>query len=145
MLQDLLGYVQDPIVTEGLAQVGAATVLAALVVLLSWRRGLELEAELSVAFVRGFVQVVAVGLVIGVLLTVPVAWSAVILLGMVGGATWISRQRGEGLPGVTQVSFLAITVGAGHRADGAQPRARRQPRHRQRDENQQPGARPAQG
>ena len=113
MLQDTLNHVQDPVVLEGLAQVGAATVLAALVVLLSWRRGLELESELSVAFVRGFVQVVAVGLVIGVLLTVPVAWSTLILLGMVGGATWISRQRGEGLPGVTQVSFLAITVGAG--------------------------------
>jgi putative ABC transport system permease protein len=83
------------------------------VVLFSRRRGLQLESELSIAFARGFVQIVAVGLVIGVLLTVPVAWSAVILLGMVGCATWISRQRGEGLPRVTQVSFLAITVGAG--------------------------------
>jgi len=113
MLQDLLQDLQDPIVRQGLAQVGAATALAALVVLLSRRRGLELETELSVAFVRGFMQIVAVGLVIGLLLTVPLAWSAVILLGMVGGATWISRQRGEGLPGVTQVSFLAIIVGAG--------------------------------
>ncbi|WP_103020345.1 ABC transporter permease [Salinibacter altiplanensis] len=113
MLQDALGYVQDPIVLEGLAQVGAATVLAVLVVLLSWRRGLGLESELSGAFARGFVQIVAVGLVIGGLLAVPVVWSTLILLGMVGGATWISRQRGEGLPGVTQVSFLSITVGAG--------------------------------
>jgi putative ABC transport system permease protein len=113
MLQEILDHVQDPVVLEGLVQVGAATVLAVLVVLLSWRRGLELESELSLAFVRGFVQVVAVGLVIGVLLTVPLAWSAVILLGMVGGATWISRQRGADLPGVTQVSLLAIAVGAG--------------------------------
>ena len=73
MLRDILNHVQDPVVLKGLAQVGTATVLAVLVVLLSWRRGLELESELSVAFVRGFVQVVAVGLVIGVLLTVPVA------------------------------------------------------------------------
>ena len=113
MLQDLLAHLRDPVVWTGLAQVGAATVPAALVVLLSRQRGLRLESELSVAFARGFVQIVAVGLVIGVLLAVPVAWSALILLGMVGGATWISRQRGEGLPGVTQVSFLAITVGAG--------------------------------
>ncbi|PSQ80885.1 MAG: ABC transporter permease [Bacteroidetes bacterium QS_1_63_11] len=113
MLQDLLAHLRDPVVWTGLAQVGAATVPAILVVLLSRQRGLRLESELSVAFVRGFVQIVAVGLVIGVLLAVPVAWSALILLGMVGGATWISRQRGEGLPGVTQVSFLAITVGAG--------------------------------
>ena len=113
MLEDIVTHVQDPIVLQGLTQVGAAAVLAALVVLLSRRRGLELGSELSIAFVRGFVQIVAVGLVIGVLLTVPVAWSALILLGMVGGATWISRQRGKRLPGVTQVSFVAITVGAG--------------------------------
>ena len=113
MLQDLLAHLRDPVVWTGLAQVGAATVPAALVVLLSRQRGLRLESELSVAFARGLVQIVAVGLVIGVLLAVPLAWSALILLGMVGGATWISRQRGEGLPGVTEVSFLAITVGAG--------------------------------
>ncbi|PSQ63626.1 MAG: ABC transporter permease [Bacteroidetes bacterium QH_10_64_19] len=113
MLQDLLAHLRDPVVWTGLAQVGAATVPAILVVLLSRQRGLRLESELSVAFARGLVQIVAVGLVIGVLLAVPVAWSALILLGMVGGATWISRQRGEGLPGVTQVSFLAIAVGAG--------------------------------
>jgi putative ABC transport system permease protein len=53
------------------------------------------------------------GLLIGVLLTVPLVWSAVILLGMVGGATWISRQRGDGLPGVTRISLLSIGVGAG--------------------------------
>ena len=110
---DVWTQIQDPVVLEGLAQVGASTVPVALVVLLSRRRGLRLESELSVAFARGLVQIVAVGLVIGVLLAVPVAWSALILLGMVGGATWISRQRGEGLPGVTEVSFLAITVGAG--------------------------------
>jgi len=113
MLQDLLNHIQDPVVWTGLAQVGAATVLAALVLLLSRRRGLQLESELSIAFVRGFLQIVAVGLVIGVLLTVPVWWSGLILLGMMGGATWISRQRGEGLPGVTTVSFHAIAVGAG--------------------------------
>ncbi|MFB6279292.1 MAG: ABC transporter permease [Salinibacter sp.] len=113
MFQELLAHLRDPVVWTGLAQVGAATVPAALVVLLSRQRGLRLESELSVAFARGFVQIVAVGLVIGVLLAVPVAWSVLILFGMVGGATWISRQRGEGLPGVTQVSFLAITAGAG--------------------------------
>ncbi len=113
MLQELLTPLRDPVVWTGLAQVGAATVPAALVVLLSRQRGLRLESELSVAFARGFVQIVAVGLVIGVLLAVPVAWSALILFGMAGGATWISRQRGKGLPGVTQVSFLAITAGAG--------------------------------
>lgn len=110
---DALSHLQDPVVREGMGQVAAASLLALLVVGLSRWRALRLETELGGAFVRGFFQVVAVGLVIGLLLTVDVLWSVVILLGMVGGATWISRQRGEGLPRVTGVSFLAIAVGAG--------------------------------
>jgi putative ABC transport system permease protein len=113
MLQTALEALQAPSVWTGLGQVGAATVLALVVIALSRWRGLRLETELSLAFARGFVQVVAVGLVIGALLTVSVWWSGLILLGMVGGATWIARQRGAGLPGVTTVSFLAILVGAG--------------------------------
>ncbi|MFB6248288.1 MAG: ABC transporter permease [Salinibacter sp.] len=112
-LSDVWTRLQEPIVLEGLLQVGAAVLLALAVIALSRARRLALETELSTAFVRGFVQVVAVGLLIGVLLTVPLAWSTLILLGMVGGATWISRQRGAGLPRVTWISFLAIGVGAG--------------------------------
>ncbi|PQJ34615.1 ABC transporter permease [Salinibacter sp. 10B] len=112
-LTDVWAQAQEPVVLEGLVQVGAASLLALLVIGLSWGRRLELETELSTAFVRGFVQIVAVGLLIGVLLTVPLGWSALILLGMVGGATWISKQRGEGLPQVTWISLLSIGVGAG--------------------------------
>ena len=112
-MEELWIRAQAPVVLEGLWQVAAATLLAVIVVGLSrWRR-LALEAELATAFVRGFVQIVAMGLLMGVLLTVPLAWSALILLGMVGGATWISKQRGEGLPQVAWISFLAIVVGAG--------------------------------
>ena len=113
VLADVWTNIQDPVVVDGLLQVAASTLLAAAVVGLSRWRALELEGELATAFARGFVQIVAMGLLIGVLLTVPLGWSAVILLGMVGGATWISRQRGEGLPGVTRISLLSIGVGAG--------------------------------
>ncbi len=112
-LADVWARAQDPVVLDGLLQVGAASLLAALVVVLAYVRRLRLESELSVAFARGFVQIVAMGLLIGVLLTVPLAWSGVILLGMVGGATWISRQRGEHLPRVTRISLLSIGLGAG--------------------------------
>ena len=112
-IEDVWVRAQEPVVLEGLWQVGAATLLAVVVVGLSrWRR-LALEAELATAFVRGFVQIVAMGLLVGVLLTVPLVWSTLILLGMVGGATWISKQRGAGLPRVTGISLLAIGVGAG--------------------------------
>lgn len=112
-LTDVWARAQEPVVLKGLVQVGAAVLLAIVVVGLSRWRKLALETELGTAFVRGFVQVVAMGLLIGVLLTVPLAWSTLILLGMVGGATWISQQRGEGLPRVTRISFLSIGVGAG--------------------------------
>jgi len=112
-LTDVLARAQEPVVLKGLVQVGAAAILAIVVIGLSRWRKLALETELGTAFVRGFVQIVAMGLLIGVLLTVPLAWSTLILLGMVGGATWISRQRGAGLPRVTWISFLAIGVGAG--------------------------------
>jgi putative ABC transport system permease protein len=113
ILADIWTRLQEPIVLEGLLQVGAAALLAGAVIALSRARRLALETELGTAFVRGFVQVVAMGLLIGVLLTVPLAWSTLLLLGMVGGATWISRRRGAGLPRATWISFLAIGVGAG--------------------------------
>lgn len=103
----------DPVLLTGLGQVAVAAVLAALVVGLSHVRGLALERELGVALLRGLVQIVAMGSIVGLLLTVDFAWSAVILLGMMGGATWISKNRGEGLPGVVRVSFVAIVVGSG--------------------------------
>jgi len=112
-IEDVWIRAQAPVVLEGLWQVGAAALLALVVVGLSRWRALALESELAGAFVRGFVQIVAMGLLMGVLLTVPLAWSTLILLGMMGGATWISKQRGAGLPRVTGISLLAIGVGAG--------------------------------
>lgn len=112
-IADLIENIQDPIVWQGVEQVAVAAVLALIVIGLARWRALQLESELSIAMTRGLIQVVAMGSVIGLLLTVDLIWSWVILLGMIGGATWISKQRGAGLPGVTRVSFLAITVGAG--------------------------------
>jgi putative ABC transport system permease protein len=103
----------NAVVLKGLLQVGAAVAIALVVVGVSRLRGLALEREFSVALVRGFVQVLIMGSLIGVLLTAQYFWSWVILLGMIGGATWISKSRGEGLPGVTRVSFLSILFGAG--------------------------------
>ena len=73
----------DPVVVKGLAQVGAATALAAVVLALSYVRDLDLERELGGAFVRGFVQVLAMGALIGVLFSIPLEFSAAVLAGMV--------------------------------------------------------------
>lgn len=91
----------------------AATILALVVLGISYDRGLDLEAELGRAFVRGFVQVLAMGAIIGLLFSLPFAWSAVVILAMVGAAAWISKDRGEGIPGVLRVSLVSIFAGAG--------------------------------
>jgi putative ABC transport system permease protein len=103
----------DPVVLDGLWQVAAATALAAVVVGLSSVRNLDLERELGGSFARGFVQVVAMGALIGALFAVPLAYSGVVLAAMVGYAAWESRRRGEGVPDAFRVSLLSLSLGAG--------------------------------
>ena len=104
---------RDPVLLKGLAQVGAATALAAVVLGLSYLRDLGLERELGGAFVRGFVQVLAMGALIGLLFSIPLAVSGVVLAAMVGYAAWESRKRGDGVPRAFRVSLAAIGLGAG--------------------------------
>lgn len=109
----VLDQLSDPVVMKGLAQVAVASVLAAVVLLVSYVRGLGLEAELGRSFVRGFVQVVAMGAVIGSLFALHLSWSTVVIAAMVGFAAWISKNRGAGIPGVLRVSLLSIVAGSG--------------------------------
>ena len=104
--------VQDPVLREGLAQVAAATALAAVVLGLSYARGLDLERELGGAFARGFVQVLAMGALIGVLFSVPLPASGLLLAAMVAYAAWESRKRGDGVPGALRVSLTGIALGS---------------------------------
>lgn len=113
VVEEFLRQLSDPVLFTGLGQVAVAGTLAAIVVGVSRVRGLALERELGVALVRGLIQIVAMGSIVGILLTVDLVWSGVILLFMMAGATWISKNRGEGLPGVVRVSFFAITFGSG--------------------------------
>lgn len=102
----------DPVILEGLAQVASATALAGVVLGLSYVRDLQLERELGGAFARGFVQVLAMGALIGVLFSIPLSFSAVVPTAMVGYAAWESRKRGDGVPGAFRVSLSAIALGA---------------------------------
>ena len=108
----VLSRLLDPVVVKGLAQVGAATALAAVVLGLSYARDLDLERELGGAFARGFVQVLAMGALIGVLFTIPLSFSAIVLAAMMGYAAWESCKRGDGVPRAFRVSLTAIGAGA---------------------------------
>jgi len=104
---------RDPVVVDGLVQVAAASGLAAVVLAVSYAREIGIERDLGGAFVRGFVQVLAMGALIGFLFSIPLAFSGVVLAAMVGYAAWESRKRGDGVPGAFRVSLLSLCVGAG--------------------------------
>jgi len=111
-MQTLPPQLGDPVLFKGLAQVAAAAALAAVVLGVSYVRDLELERELGEAFVRGFIQVLAMGALIGVLFSIPLTFSAVVLAAMVGYAAWESRKRGDGVPRAFRVSLVGIALGA---------------------------------
>src|SRR5581483_10018544 len=88
----------------GLAQAGAAALVAFLVVLLARRRNIHLESEAAVAMVRGLVQIVAVGSILVLLLKGP-RWTGVFLLiAMIAAAGATSAKRAKGIPGSFKVS-----------------------------------------
>lgn len=97
----------------GLAQAAIAAVMALAVVLLARRRNIHLEADASIALLRGIVQIVVVGSILVLLLKAP-RWSSVFLLAaMVLAAGSISAKRAKNIPGVMRVSTYSIAVGAG--------------------------------
>jgi putative ABC transport system permease protein len=103
----------DPVVVAGLFQVAAATALAAVVIAISSIRKLDLERELGGSFARGFVQVLAMGALIGALFSIPLAYSGLLLAAMVCYAAWESRKRGDGVPHAFRISVFSLALGAG--------------------------------
>lgn len=97
----------------GLAQSGAAAVLAFVVVLVARWRKVHLESEAAVALVRGLLQIVAVGSVLVVLLRGPQWTSGFLLTAMVLAAGSIASRRAKGIPGTYQVAICSIGCGAG--------------------------------
>lgn len=97
----------------GLAQALAAAILAFIVVLLARRRKIHLERETAVALLRGLVQIVAVGSVLGLLLRAPRWVGGFLLAAMIAAAAATSVKRAKGLPGAFTVSLYSIACGAG--------------------------------
>src|SRR5215831_4843189 len=97
----------------GLAQAAAAGVTALLVVWLARRRGIHLEKELSIAMIRGFLQIIAAGSILLLLLRGPNGASVLLLTIMIVAAGATSARRARGLPQAFQVSATAIACGAG--------------------------------
>src|ERR1700741_192108 len=97
----------------GLAQAAVAALAALTVVLLARKRGIQLVSELTMAMVRGLLQIVAVCSILLLLLRRP-SWTGVFLLAaMIVAAGATSARRAKGMPQAFQVSTWAIACGAG--------------------------------
>jgi len=97
----------------GFSQAAVAALMAIAVMWLARTRGIHLERETLIALLRGFVQVVAVGSVILILLQGPIWMGVPVLLAMIVSATAICGQRAKGIPGAFRVSLIAILIGSG--------------------------------
>jgi putative ABC transport system permease protein len=118
--------IADPLLL-GIAQVGIATlaVVLVLVVLVRLRqpgarvvasrprRGGGLVQDVLVALVRGLVQIVAVGSVLGLILQRSLWIGGVVLLVMEVVAAQTAARRAAGIPGTFRVALVSIGCGAG--------------------------------
>ena len=112
-LATLLEHAADPAVLTGFAQIGIAVALAAVVLAITHVRDLGFERELVTTSGRGFVQILAAGAVIGLLLAAHIAWAGVVLAFMIVAAAWISHERGAAIPRSFRASLAAIALGSG--------------------------------
>jgi putative ABC transport system permease protein len=97
----------------GMVQAAITTALALGVMLLARRQNIHLEKETIVALLRGFVQVVAVGSVLLLLLHAPGWVSVFALLAMILAAASIAARRAGDIPGAFWVSLMGIGLGSG--------------------------------
>ena len=96
----------------GFAEVLLSLVLVAVAVAVSRSRRVGLEGDITVATVRSFAQLVAVGYVLDFIFGGHGGLTAVALAVMVGTAAWTSGRRARGVPGATAVAGTAIAVAA---------------------------------
>lgn len=101
-----------PVPWVAVAQVAAAAVLVAVALVAARFAGVRMERETAVAFVRGLAQILAMGLVVGALLGLPLWWAFLVLVGMAAGAASLTRRHARRIPGVFGHAFLAVSLAA---------------------------------
>jgi putative ABC transport system permease protein len=97
----------------GCAQAAVAALTALAVVWLARRRQIHLEKETLIAMARGFVQIIAVGSILVILLQGPRWTSGCLLAGMIVAAGATSARRAKGMPDAFRISAYSIAFGAG--------------------------------
>ncbi|WP_247004751.1 ABC transporter permease [Halosolutus gelatinilyticus] len=112
-IEQVIRQATDPAVAWGFLQIAVAAALVAAVLGIATVRRFDFQREVGSAMGRGFLQILAAGSVIGVLLTAHLAWAGLVLAFMVAAAAWISHERAAAIPGAFRASLVSIAIGAG--------------------------------
>jgi putative ABC transport system permease protein len=99
----------------GYTGVAASLVLVGVAIVLSLRQGLGFERTLVWASLRAFVQLLAVGSALTLVLAddAPVAWAELWVVLMVLVAAWTVRSRAPEVPGAFGTAVVALALAAG--------------------------------
>jgi putative ABC transport system permease protein len=112
VIAELLNSVSSDVVM-GMAQAACAIAICLAVVVLCRRFAVHVERETIISLARGLVQMVAVGVVLGVLLHGSLLIGVLILLAMTLAAAATASRRAPGIRGALPLCFYAIAAGAG--------------------------------
>ncbi len=112
MLPDLMQSLSSD-VSMVMAQAAGAVILCLAVVLICRRFAVHVERETALSLVRGFVQMVFVGIVLALLLHGNELVGMVILLAMTFAAAVTASRRAQGIKDALLICFYAIAAGAG--------------------------------
>lgn len=96
----------------GFAEVAMSMLLVAVAVGISRVRRVGLEGDMTVALIRSFAQLLAVGYVLEVVFESHRGWMVPALVVMVATAAWTSGRRAKAVPGAQGVAAAAIAVAA---------------------------------
>jgi len=95
----------------GFTSLAAAVALVAVALLLSWWQRLDVEKDIGLACIRAFVQLMAIGYVIHVILRADEPlYVAITVSAMLLFATITSARRAKGLPGAWSLAAISIGV-----------------------------------
>jgi UDP-glucose/iron transport system permease protein len=93
----------------GFGGLAVSLVLVAVALAIGWRLRLRLQRELVVSVVRAFVQLIAVGAALAIVIDpkTPIAWSWLWVVGIVVFAAATVRRRAPAVPGLFWIALVA--------------------------------------
>jgi putative ABC transport system permease protein len=98
---------------DGLLKLGMAVILVAIIIILSRYRRLDVEQDLMIAAVRGFIQIMILALILSFLFSAHLILIFIVYAVMLFMAGYTSSKRAKGLPEPLKITTASILIGAG--------------------------------